>query len=91
MAGVTGTTGKAGPLNFPEGTAVFRVSDQLGKGELFLFSENVDPSQEGIFLLDVFEKASEVELEVQTDRDAYLSGQTLSLGRVCLRKQIKSQ
>jgi len=62
---------------FPQGSAVFRMANDLGNGELYLFAENMDYGSGKKYVVDVFEKSSDTVLRLTTGSDTYLEGQEL--------------
>jgi len=69
---------KAGNRLFSAGTAVFRISDAVGAGELTLFAENLRYDAGRRYTIDVFERDSEIRLELGTARDTYLAGTSMT-------------
>ncbi len=68
---------KAGSRMFSAGTAVFGISERLGSGELTLFADNLRYDAGRSFVIDVFERDSEITLELGTTRDTWLPGEEL--------------
>lgn len=62
---------------FGEGTAVFRLHENLGAGEVILFADNMAYDAQAKYTIHVRELNSEVTLTARTDRHNYLAGQTL--------------
>ena len=68
---------KAAGAPFVEGTTAFRLGSEVGAGTLHLQAEGLPA--EGRYVLHVFDRGSDVALELQADRVSYLHGQTLTV------------
>ena len=69
---------KAGTRMFSAGTAVFRLSDEVGMGDLTLFADNLRSDAIHRFTIDVFERDSDIRLELGTTSDTYLAGSEMT-------------
>jgi len=70
---------KSSGAPFVEGTAAFRIRRDLGDGVFELRAEGLGATVGTQFLINVFEPESSIELTLETDRPAYLHGQTLNV------------
>ncbi|MCX7557023.1 DUF4785 family protein [Xanthomonadaceae bacterium JHOS43] len=66
---------KAAGVDFGEGTLVFRLAPDVGKGQMELAAK----SARGDYLLHVYEPESPVSLKLGADRDRALAGDTITL------------
>ena len=64
---------------FSEGTAVFRVDEKLGHGEVLLFADQMKGDAQDQYLVHVRENDSAVALTAQTSQHTYLAGQMLEV------------
>lgn len=63
---------------FSFATSSFRISEQLGNGEMMIYSENVNLDEKREFMVQVLERDSQFQMNVQAKSDLYLAGQRLA-------------
>lgn len=66
-------------MTFSEGTAIFRLNENVGNGEVLLFSDNLAYADDARYIVHVRERNSAVELHTELDRSSYLAGQEIAI------------
>lgn len=69
---------------FPEGTAAFRLSKELGAGRLVLRAPDLAAGPER-YVVHVLDQASDLELALRSERGAYLAGDVLTVETALLQ------
>lgn len=64
--------------NFSFATSSFRIDPALGSGEIMIYSENVNLDEKRQFVVQVLERDSAFQMNIQSKSDVYLAGQRLA-------------
>jgi len=68
---------EAADAPYAEGTSAFKLREELGAGSFVLRAPQLDAKAEARYFIQVFERESNVHLDLTTGRQTYLSGQKL--------------